>query len=117
MRLRRHAITTAMPLLLAVAVLVYRGPGWVWARTHFGDTLAVAFLVGAFGLITRWQVRTRLALVGVVAAAVELAQLSEGAADRSAVVQLLIGGHFDPLDFVYYAAGLVLAFALERVAA
>ena len=115
MNLRRVALTTLTPLALGLSVLVYQGPGHLWFRAHAGDALVVMFLVGLLGCVSSWSIGRRLLCVGVVAACVECAQLFGGSAERSVTIQLLVGSHFDPLDFAYYAIGLALAAAVDRV--
>lgn len=111
----RCIVTTLLPFALAIAVLFYDGPGQPWARHHLGDSLAVAFLVGALGAVTRLSLARRALLVAVVAGLVELGQLAAGAPERGPAMQLLIGGHFDPLDLGYYAIGLAVAAVLDRM--
>lgn len=113
MRTSALALTTGLPLGLGLSTLIYQGYGHHWWRGHAGDAFVVAFLVGLLGSLTDWSLPRRLLLVAVVAAALEVGQLAAGAASRSEVTGLFLGSHFDALDFIYYAAGLVLAAILE----
>ena len=106
--------TIVLPFCLGASTLVYQGYGQRWWRAHAGDALVVAFLVGLLGLVPAWSLRRRLGIVAVVSAGLELGQLGADASGRSAGAALLLGSHFDPLDFAYYAVGLGLAVVLEE---
>jgi prepilin signal peptidase PulO-like enzyme (type II secretory pathway) len=73
-----------------------------------------AFLFLVLGLVTRWSWRTRVALVGVIALATELAQLARLPLRRSLLTDLTIGSTFDPWDLLAYALGLLLAALVHR---
>lgn len=106
--------SVAIPLVVGVFVIAYQGPGHGWARGSLGDVAAVAFIVGVFGWKTTWSLPGRLLIVGALASAVECAQLLPGAADQRWWVVLVVGSHFDPWDFAYYALGLAAGAALEH---
>lgn len=114
MTLAARVVTILVPLGLGASTLVYDGYGHHWWRAHAGDALVVAFLVGLLGLLPTFSLRRRLVIVAIVSAGLELGQLGVDAGNRSTGAALLLGSHFDPLDFVYYAIGLGLAAGLEK---
>jgi hypothetical protein len=75
----------------------------------------VAFLFGLLGVLSSWSATRRLVSVGLFAAGIECAQLLAGASERSGAAQLVLGSHFDPLDFLYYGVGLGLGLGLEQL--
>lgn len=95
-------------------VLVYRGPGRPLIRGHGGDVAITAFLFFTLALLTPWRPRTRLALVGLLAAATEAFQALGPALSGSTLVDLTVGRTFDWLDLLAYALGLALAALAER---
>lgn len=113
MKRRRAAWLVGVSAGLAIAALLYRGPGHEWTRAHLGDALAVSLMFGALALATTWSTLRRATVVAIVAVTIELCQLSGGAAERSPLVQLFVGGHFDLLDFLYYGLGLASAVGFE----
>ena len=115
MRIGQAVVTTLVPLCFGLASLVYTGPGALWWRAHAGDALVVAFLVGLAGVAGRLTLRVRLLAVAILCTGLELAQLG-ASASRGPIAGLVLGSTFDPLDFVYYAIGLVLAVLLDRIA-
>lgn len=116
-RRRWAAGAAALCLLLAAGVLAYHrlgiGPGRAFVRGALGDVVAVAFLYFAAGALTDWRPRVRLLLVAGVALGIELSQLVPRST-RSVAVELTVGATFDPLDLLWYAVGLALAWWIER---
>ncbi len=107
--------TTGLPLFLGTTTLFYGGYGHTWCRSHAGDILVVAFLVGLLGVVTQASLRMRLLSVALVSIGLELGQLSASSGEREGALALVLGTHFDLLDFLYYALGLGLAVALHRL--
>lgn len=103
-----------IPFGLGLSCLVYDGPGHLLWRSHGGDAFVVAFLIGLLGLIPRLSFPRRATGIALLCAGLEFAQLQSGSAHRRGIEAIVLGTHFDPLDFLFYAAGIALALLLNR---
>ncbi len=109
-----NAIATALALALCMSVLLYHGPYRQLVRNSFGDSLAVVFLYFLLGVIRPGSAPLRAAITGIIAFAIEGAQLMRiTPPDAPRPVQLMFGSHFDPWDLVAYTVGIILAVAID----
>ncbi len=110
---RRFASLGLFALALGVAVLLYRGP-WRWLiRGHVGDIAATMLVYAVIGLARpSWSARARAIVTLAIASAIELVQIAWHA--TSFTGELLVGGTFDPVDFVAYVVGIAIAYVYER---
>ena len=110
----RHVLYIAAILLIAVFVLVYRGPAWTFVRGFISDWLIVQliYLVARFWVPDRrrYQLAAAIFVLGVV---VELIQ-AVVIIPQNLVAELTIGSTFDLLDILAYAVGLLTVLLLER---
>jgi hypothetical protein len=117
-RRRRTYLVAATALTLALAVLVYRGPGWHFTRNHVGD-VAAAMLVLAGLTFAAPRLRMRVLAPTSFAACtlVELGQTLWSGLAGTAVGEFVLGAVFDPIDLLAYALGTAIAgIALARPA-
>ncbi len=108
---RRFVWLGLLALAIGGFVLVYRGPGRAIVRGHLGDVAATMLVYALLGGMWATRMRTRAAATLVIATMIELGQTWWHA--TSTVGSLLAGSTFDPIDFVAYAAGVVVALAWE----
>ena len=110
-------------VLLAAAALAVGFVSWLWGalalpgraiiRGHVGDVAAVALVHAGVALVARARPAVCALVAGAVALVIELAQ-QQGGSRGGAAGDLLLGRHFDPWDLVAYAAGIMVALALDR---
>jgi hypothetical protein len=109
-RRRRACLVAAAALALALAVLVYRGPGWHFTRGHVGDVAAAIFVLAALTFaVPRSRMRVLAPTSFAVCALVELGQTLWSGLAGTAVGEFVLGAVFDPIDLLAYAFGTVLA--------
>lgn len=110
----RHVLYIAAILLIAVFVLLYRGPGWPFVRGFVSDWLIVQliYLVARFWVAyrRRYQLAAAIFLLGV---SVEVIQALV-TLPQNLVAELTIGSTFDLLDILAYALGLITVLLIER---
>ncbi|MFO0559034.1 MAG: DUF2809 domain-containing protein [Polyangiales bacterium] len=112
----RALVVIAACLAVGVFVLAYRGPGRAIVRGHLGDLAVAALLYFALALAfaSKTTVRSRAALVAIVAFSTELFQFVGPSLRRSTLVDLTVGRTFDPWDLLAYALGIALAALIDR---
>jgi hypothetical protein len=103
-----------LALALGGAVLAYRGPGRAIVRGHVGDVAATMLVYAALGLVWSARARWRAGATLVIAGTIELGQVWWHA--TSIVGTLVAGSTFDPVDFVAYGLGVVIAVTWELAA-
>jgi hypothetical protein len=116
-RRRRACLVAATALAVALAVLVYRGPGWHFTRGHVGDVAAAMFVLAAITFAAPRRRMRVLAPTSLAACAlVEVGQTLWSGLEGTAVGEFVLGAVFDPIDLLAYAVGTVVAgMALGRV--
>jgi len=104
-------------LLFAVLSKLYRGPYWAFSDAYIGDVGIVACLY--FGLsfaAPGLKPGLKLFLISAVAIFVELFQATgiPKSMNLPAPFVWVLGSHFDPVDFLFYFAGLLIAFFFDK---
>lgn len=110
-----HLVLAGAALLLAVLVIVYRGPGRPFVRGHVGDVAATMLVFALVSLATLRRapgIAVRAAVTLAIATTIEVAQVWFHA--RSTAGHLVLGSTFDPIDLAAYVAGVGIAIAWER---
>jgi hypothetical protein len=115
-RRRRACLVAATALALALAVLVYRGPGWHFTRGHLGDVASAMFvLAGLVFAAPRLRMRVLVPTSFAACTLIEVGQTLWSGLAGTAVGELVLGTVFDPIDLLAYAVGTVIAgMALAR---
>ncbi len=114
---RRGGCLLALVAALGLCTKLYRGPGRDWVAFSLGGVFYVVFWCLLFRLLLpRARAWAIAAVVLAVTCALEFLQLWRPPlleAVRSTFVgRALIGNQFQASDFVYYAAGAVIGWAL-----
>lgn len=107
---QRASLLIAAASFLTGATIFYWGHGII--RNYGGDVVVVIFLYALAGILTDWQPRTKLLVIGGLALAIECAQLFI-LHPGGELQQATLGAYFDPLDLLAYALGLLIAYAIE----
>ena|SRR6185503_9835944 len=110
---RRFVWLAIAALAIALAVLVYRGPGRAIVRGNVGDVAAAMFV---YAMVAAWLRRraARAAATLAIAIVIELGQIVWHA--DSTAGELLIGSTFDPWDLVAYVIGVAIAVGWDVLA-
>jgi hypothetical protein len=113
----RYAVLAALLFMVEVAIALFVRDSFV--RPYLGDTLAVMLVYCGLRAVLPWRpLPAALAAFGV-GALIEFGQAArvlDLLGVHSAIARIVLGGSFEWLDFVAYAAGAVLALAGERIA-
>ena len=114
--MRRHYAVAAI-ILLAIEVLIALFVHDGLVRPYVGDMLVVALVYAVLRAVTSMRLAPALVVTLGIAFAVEFAQLfgvftALGLADIQ-IARIVVGGVFDPMDLVAYAAGAALVVAVE----
>ena len=110
---RRFVWLAIAALAIALAVLVYRGPGRAIVRGNVGDVAAAMFVYAMVAALLRRRAG-RAAATLAIAIAIELGQIVWHA--DSTAGELLIGSTFDPWDLVAYVIGVAIAVGWDVLA-
>lgn len=113
---RRHAIVALALLVVEVCIALFVRDRIV--RPFVGDLLAVMLVHFALRATLPLGPRLAAGIALMVAVMVELGQLIGilhwiGLADNP-IARIVFGTGFDPLDFAAYAAGALVAIAVDR---
>ncbi len=113
-------IILAVIVPLGIGTKLYGGPLDAWV-TRYGGDMAVPVFFFYLAVLARPRLSPRACavVVLVVCSAVELTQLLDSSALSSirgnVAGRTILGSDFDPLDFVFYALGVLAAFLLYRL--
>lgn len=88
-------------------------------RPYIGDVLAIALVYCILRAITPLKTRSAIIVALLIATAIEVAQalnlLDAIGMRHNRVVRTVLGGAFDPMDFVAYGAGALLVAVVEAI--
>ncbi len=104
-------------LLFAVLSKLYRGPYRAFSDAYIGDAGIVACLYfGLAAVCPGLKPGVKLIVIGAVALSVELFQGTgiPAALNLPAPFVWALGSKFDPVDFLFYFAGLLIAFFIDK---
>ena len=104
-------------LLFAVLSKLYRGPFWIFSDAYIGDVGIVACLYFGLAFIgPGLKPVYKLFIICAVAVSVESFQATgiPKAMNLPAPFVWVLGSRFDPVDFLFYLAGLLIAFFIDR---
>lgn len=106
-------------LLFAVEVAIALFVRDSFVRPYLGDTLAVMLVYCGLRAVLPWRPPPAALAAFGIGALIEFCQairVLDLLGVHSPVARIILGGSFEWLDFVAYAAGALLALAGERVA-
>lgn len=119
----RIFLCVVLVILFVLGVLTkeYVGPHRHWFKNYCGDTIFVMFLYFFIKLIRPYMHALSLGLACFsTVALIEFSQkISYVWLDNfraTFIGQLILGQHFDPIDFVYYALGVLVAMGTYAIA-
>lgn len=118
-RQERLAYALAALIVFAVEVLIalYLNDGLI--RPYVGDVLAVVLVYLAVRAATPLRITPALAAALALAVVIELGQrvhvLALVGLEDNRLARTVLGGMFDPKDFIAYAAGGLMVMLGERV--
>jgi hypothetical protein len=114
-----YALVALALLLIEVAIALFVRDRFV--RPYLGDTLAVILVYAALRATLRIDTVPAAATAFLIAAVIEFGQFFQvldllGLADNR-IARTLLGYGFELKDFLAYAAGALIALAVERLRA
>lgn len=108
------AVVSCVLGLSTIPYTAYELPAHRWVRGYLGDAFTVLCLYALVSAFTGLRSRTKALVIGGFAGAVEASQVLI-AGVRGQTATLLVGAHFDTMDLVYYALGIVCGVAVEKL--
>jgi hypothetical protein len=104
--------------VLAIEVFIALAVHDRFVRPFVGDVLVVVLIYCGVRAFFSWPVARTIAGVFAFACAIEVSQYFELVkrlhVERNPVLRVVLGTHFDPLDFVAYALGSLIVWFVER---
>ena len=117
MKIRRSIYALAAIAVFAIEIVIALFAHDRFVRPYLGDSLAVVLVYLVLRAVTQMRMRAAIAMALAIAIPIEFGQLFGlvGALGLGAsrVARIVLGGGFDPMDFLAYSAGAIGILAIE----